>query len=172
MDLEKEMWKDVISYEGLYEVSSFGRVKSIRRRSLKDGRQVHERILKPGAGNRNYKVVCLSKNGISRTITIHRLVATSFIPDKEIETQVNHKDGNKFNNYLENLEWCTRKENMIHAKKVLKRNINAYALSHKEVFAVRNVDYKGITLTRVAKIYNVARSTISNIVNRVTYKNI
>lgn len=98
-----ERWKDIEGYEGLYQISSCGRVKS-----LKYGK---ERILKPGKNKQGYLFVCLSNKTIFLKNRIHRLVAQSFIPNPCNLPEVNHKDEVKTNNYVSNLEWCTRKYN-------------------------------------------------------------
>lgn len=119
----EEIWKDIQGYEGLYQVSNMGRVKSLERfRYAKTiGEKdwvapVNERILKPGIC-RGYCQVVLNKNGTKSRFQVHRLVATAFIPNPENKSQVNHINGNKVDNRLENLEWVTPSENQIHAIK-------------------------------------------------------
>ena len=94
-----EEWKDIIGYEGLYQVSNLGRV----RRSGK--------ILKGGYNNKGYHTINLCKKGISKSFFVHRLVAIAFIPNPNNLPIVNHKDENPKNNCIENLEWCTYKYN-------------------------------------------------------------
>lgn len=104
----QEEWKAVAECNGEYYVSSWGRVKS-----LKFGK---ERILKPGLIGNGYPSVDLRYLNKKRKIQkIHRLVALAFISNPEKKGDVNHKDGNKCNNHVENLEWMTRKENIQHA---------------------------------------------------------
>ena len=98
-----EIWKDIKGYEGKYQISSHGRV-----RSLKNSK---ERILKPHKDTSGYKQVDLLKDGKRKTCSVHRLVANHFIPNPNNLPQVNHKDENKLNNNIENLEWCTQKYN-------------------------------------------------------------
>jgi hypothetical protein len=107
MNTQTEQWKAVAECNGEYQVSNFGRVKS-----LKHGK---ERILKPAIGTRGYLQNELSTNGNRKNWALHRLVALAFIGNPENKPQINHIDGNKINNHIDNLEWVTRKENMEHA---------------------------------------------------------
>lgn len=102
---KKEIWKDIKGYESLYQVSSYGRVKSL----------ITNKIRKEDTNNWGYKKVTLHKDGKSKSFFIHRLVATHFIKNPNKYSEVNHKDGDKSNNHISNLEWCTRSHNMKHA---------------------------------------------------------
>lgn len=110
-----EIWKSVTGYEGLYEVSNLGRVKSLVYKRLG-----HERILKSGNNMYGYKMVVLRKNNKSKTITVHILVAQAFIPNPDNLPEVNHIDENKSNNSVDNLEWCTRKYNLEYGNRIKK----------------------------------------------------
>lgn len=103
----KEEWRDIIGYEGLYQVSNLGRVKSFLYHN-----GTNERIIKPIRLKNGYYNVGLSKNKISKRIYIHRLVADAFIPNPNNYPVINHKDENPSNNCVNNLEWCTQKYNM------------------------------------------------------------
>ena len=105
-----EIWKDIKGYEGIYQVSNMGRVKSLDRLDNK-GRRTHGRLLKVKHDGGGYCQVALSKNGSQKYCKIHRLVALHFIPNIENKPQINHKDENKENNAVDNLEWATSKEN-------------------------------------------------------------
>lgn len=105
----KEVWKDIPNYEGLYQVSNLGRVKSFRRST--NHRYESEYILKPLHANNGYCQVTLYDNTIRHKFLIHRLVAQAFIPNPENLPQVNHKDENPYNNAASNLEWCTNEYN-------------------------------------------------------------
>lgn len=116
----KEQWRPVVGYEGFYEVSDLGRVKSLDREiHYQDGRIyfLKGRVLKNQLLKSGYVNVNLSVNGKQRVYTVHALVASAFIEKGEHDTQVNHKDGNKSSNRLDNLEWCCQSHNMKHAYK-------------------------------------------------------
>lgn len=98
----KEIWKDISNYEGRYQISNLGNVKS-----LNYARTKKEHILKPQIDKDDYKYVNLYKNGKSKHYLVHRLVAQAFIPNKNNLPQINHKDENRQNNSYNNLEWCT-----------------------------------------------------------------
>ena len=109
-----EQWKDIEGYEGLYQVSNLGNVKSLNRTSIKEGRdyRVKEKILKTFLCSSGYPTVVLSNNGKKETLMVHRLVALHFIPNPHKYEQINHKDENKNNNNVDNLEWCTQDYNL------------------------------------------------------------
>lgn len=109
----EEIWKDIEGYEGLYQVSNMGRVKSVRRNIL-----LKSRIA------RGYERVNLSKNGKYLTKKVHRLVANAFIPNPDNLPQVNHKDENKTNNCVDNLEWCDSKYNINYGMGNKKRGLS------------------------------------------------
>ena len=118
-----EEWKSIPGYEGLYEVSSYGRVKSLEISYVrKDGRMYHkpEIILTPKNNGTGYFMVCLYKNKTHKYYLIHRLVALVFLHNPDNLPCVNHKDEDKTNNRLDNLEWCTQQYNMNY-NDVLKR---------------------------------------------------
>lgn len=133
--MDKEIWKDIPGYEGLYQVSNYGRVKSLKRKQYdinnkKTFFQNKEIILKQNECKKGYLSVKLQKDKIKKTIKVHRLVLKAFCPNKddvkslpgenicllkEEDLQVNHKDTNKKNNNLNNLEYCTNAYNHKHA---------------------------------------------------------
>lgn len=108
----QEIWKDISNYEGLYQVSNLGNVRSldhIRINGKSEDRKCLQkgRMLKPAVQSIGYKFVVLSKNGKTKGYRVHRLVVETFIPNPNGYECINHKDENKLNNNVENLEWCT-----------------------------------------------------------------
>ena len=115
-----EIWKDVVGYEGHYEVSSYGRVRSVDRyvnTAILHSDAVFRkgRLLKQNKKRNGYLTVDLSKDNKVRTISVHRIVAVAFIPKIDGKNVVNHINLNKLDNRVENLEWVTNKENSLHA---------------------------------------------------------
>lgn len=115
MQNNQEIFKNVIGYEGLYKVSNYGNVLSIKRHR-KNGQLVPEKIKAVNDNGYGYKTVNLYKNGKSKTEYIHRLIVESFISEIPKEMQVNHINGIKSDNILTNLEIVTRSENILHAR--------------------------------------------------------
>lgn len=110
---EREQWRDITGYTGLYQVSSWGRVKSLERtvRIGRGYRTAPERILKSRKNRCGYLYVNLHKNGIVKTYTVHRMVACAFCENPQGYSEVNHIDENKENNCASNLEFCSRHYN-------------------------------------------------------------
>ena len=120
-----EKWRDIAGFEGLYSISSCGRVKSLSRITNRSNRHSSfaynrkEIILKPIVRSNGYYHVALVKCGSVKQASIHRIVAQAFIENPKGKPQVNHIDGDKLNNALSNLEWCTASENSIHARDII-----------------------------------------------------
>jgi hypothetical protein len=176
-----EVWKDIKGYEGLYQVSNFVRVKSLCRKVLSKKKNepflriVNERILKMDIRN-GYMYVSLSKNSISRKLMVHRLLAISFIDNPENKKFINHIDGDKLNNSLSNLEWCTSKENTNHAINI--GLINRKGVKHHnsklkehEVYKIK-FEHKNISLAQIGRIYNISRYVVWRIRNERSWKHV
>lgn len=113
-----EVWKDILGYEGKYQISNKGRVKSLPRNE-KFCKRTEELILKTFVCGSGYQEVILTDHGKRQPMLIHRMVAEAFVPNTEGKREVNHKDGDKFNNDYTNLEWATPSENIRHSYDVL-----------------------------------------------------
>lgn len=112
-ELANEEWRDIVGYEGLYQVSNIGRIRGLPITTKFGARHKKHpyRFLTPVVSKRGYYVVGLSKNGITKTFTLHRLIAQAFIPNPENKPHIDHIDTNRLNNNLSNLRWVTSKEN-------------------------------------------------------------
>ena len=118
----EEIWEDIVGYEGLYQVSNLGRVKSLDRIDA-SGHRRKGKILKPKINHGGYVQINLYNNSIRKTVSVHRIVAIAFIPNDDIEnkTEVNHLNEVKTDNRVENLQWCSPKENVNHGTCIERR---------------------------------------------------
>ena len=140
-NIEKEIWKDIEGYEGCYQVSNLGRVRSVDRTiTRKDGVTVNVkgRVLSTPPNQDGYPHVNLHKDGQGNSQKVHRLVAKAFIPNPQKNKEINHIDENKANNDIENLEWCTRKHNMNHGT-IIER-----VQSHPSIIKAREESKKAV----------------------------
>lgn len=114
----EEVWKDIPNYEGLYQASNLGRIKSLNRIIMRKDNKIYtqkEKILKPAKNHKGYLHCSLTKDFKTKKISVHRLVAQTFISNSNNLPQVNHIDGNKQNNQTNNLEWITNYDNIQHS---------------------------------------------------------
>lgn len=150
----EEEWRPVKGYEGLYEVSNMGRVKSLH--------APQGIILKQGTYSNGYMGANLSKDGTTNMKLVHRLVAIAFIQNPNNYEEVNHKDGNKKNNTVDNLEWCTRSYNLKHAysHKLMSKNEQKKSV----ILYKRYGEYDSIT--EAAEALGVAPGTLSNAIHK------
>lgn len=156
-----EVWKDVKGFEGIYEISNFGRCKS-KKRNTKFKSIFKEKILVPKISQNGYLRCGLSKNGIVKSRLIHRLVAIHFVDNPENKPFVNHIDGNKQNNNAWNLEWCTQSENLIHNFRVLNYKQHNRLLNDIQVLEIIEYlkNYKRGMVKWLCEKYNVPKNTI------------
>jgi len=117
----EEEWRDIKGWEGSYQASNFGRIRSVDRfvKDKKDfQKKIKGKIINPSMGTHGYLSISLYNNGISKTYTVHKIIAITFIEPIRGKNFINHIDGNKINNHLSNLEHVTRSENDKHAFKI------------------------------------------------------
>lgn len=173
VDTKKEVWKKVKDND-LYLVSNFGRVKRLTYIG-ENGLKYRERILSYSVSSDKYmKANLITKDG-RKDFRVHRLVAEAFIPNPDNKPFINHKDGNKFNNTVDNLEWCTQQENIDHS---FKNNLqpklkNTYAgkfdESTREI--IKQLYNDGVSMRQIAIKYNVSHTCISDIIkNKYKYQ--
>lgn len=174
-----EIWKDIEGYEGSYQVSNLGRVKSLARQCGTCCRK--EKILVISKTVDGYSRVRLQDGGKDKTARVHRLVAKAFLPNPLNKDTVNHIDGNKLNNEVSNLEWADRVEQMVHAyelglktSRVGSSNSNA-KLTDEQVKEIRKTyvrNSREFGTVALAKKYGVTNRVIGLITRGLAYKNI
>ena len=170
-NLPHEIWCDLVGYEGFYQVSNYGRLKSLHRKT--------EKIIGSNKDSDGYPRCSLCKNGTHKSLKVHQFVSLCFIPNPQNKPLINHKNGDKENNCVWNLEWVTNRENVLHSlelglqKPLSGENCSHSVLTNKEVKRIREMyipydeEFGG---TALAKIFNVNVSVIRNIVQNRTYK--
>jgi hypothetical protein len=177
----EEIWKDIKGYEGRYQVSNMGRVKSLPKEWLTHNNAIrkHNGIIlkqfKTGRKNNQYNTVSLPK----RYRKVHQLVAENFIPNPLNKPQINHINGNKDDNSVNNLEWCTCIDNIRHAwdnnlNYALRGSTNGMAkITEDDVITIITEHKKGhITMTSLAKKYGLTLTNVSYIIKRKTWKHV
>lgn len=174
-----ENWKDIKGYNGFYQVSDLGNIRSIDRISyhprfgdmILRGRDKNQSSDKDG-----YKTIGLCIKGKTTTFRVHRLVALHFISNSENKPEINHKNGNKQNNAKSNLEWNTTIENIRHSIKTGLANRNGSGngravLCENDVLEIRD-NCKGMKVYEISKMYNVNWTTIKRILTRESWRHI
>lgn len=154
----KESWKNIVGYKGYYQVSNLGRIF----------RESSGGISKGYKNKKGYLCISLYKDGNVEGFRVHRLVAEAFIRSPFVGEQINHKDGDKENNIVSNLEWVTCKENIIHAKEVLDvmprgEEHGQAKLSYRQVAQIVGFLAKGISQRKIAEMFGVAQCTVCDI---------
>lgn len=170
-----EIWKDIPNFNGRYQASNFG---NIRRCSRFDNAKLEHKIrktFKPEkilVGNklstRGYKRISLLK----KQYFVHRIVALAFIQNPHNFEQINHIDGNKLNNNINNLEWCSNSENRKHAVEngLIAKGEALSHLKEHEIIAIRNLYENNISQRHIGILFNIKQQTVSKIVNLKTWK--
>lgn len=171
-------WRDVVGYEGLYKVSNNGLIKNVPRTyKMKDGRNrtIKEQYMKFMVDKDGYNRVGLRRNGKQRKFYVHRLVARAFIPNEEEKPQVNHIDGVKNNNFYQNLEWCTHKENRAHAAENGlvpdqwgTKNPNV-KITKEDAMLIRKMRKENKKLKEIATTIGTSESNVKNVVYGYTW---
>ncbi len=173
MEMGKGNFIDLLGYENEYKINIHGEILSLPKKlGIKYANYFTPlKILKPILNKKdNYYRIALTKNKVTKTMLLHRLIAIHFVPNPENLKYVNHKNGIKTDNRIENLEWCTSRQNIIHA---FDNHLNLSGdrcpwakLSDKQVVEIRNTYKNGGTSHRkLAKIYNVNHRTIGMLIN-------
>lgn len=164
----EEIWKDIEGYEGLYQISNLGRVKSLERwvtanwgKTKKLSKQlIKEKIRKISYNSNGYALVVLAKQGKNKTYLLHRLVASAFVDNPNNLTIVNHKDENPSNNRYDNLEWCDYTYNNTYRDIHLKRNVDNVARKIIQYDLDMNEIKRWNIASDAAKYYDIALSNI------------
>lgn len=177
----KEIWKNIKGFEGFYMISNKGRVKSLSREMIRCNgypQSFQERLLKIQKGTNGYLYITICNKSRCH-LWIARLVAQAFISNPQSKPQVNHKDGNKLNNHVDNLEWVTCSENIKHSFKIgvhkppdNRGSKNGRAkLTDKQVLQIRGLKGK-LTTNDLIKKFKVSRTTINYILNNKSWYNL
>jgi hypothetical protein len=179
----EEIFKDIIDYEGLYQISNLGRVKCLTKRGVfpNGGIVVHKEKIMATRINATYVVIGLRKNSQLNTVKVHRLVCSAFHPNQDNKPDVNHLDGNKLNNKADNVEWSTKKENAQHALKMglnytnpLRGSKNSMAkLNEDKVIKIRWLyKTKLFTQKKLGEMFEIGRGSISLIIQNKRWKHV
>lgn len=157
--LSNEMWLPLVGYKNIYEVSNIGRVRRAIYSKPAPG-TYPGRLLTKSKDNNGYAIVCLRKDGRACTKKVHGLIMSTFCGNKPYNKQVNHKNGDRFDSRLCNLEYVTASENIRHSMIVLKSK-RITVLSIKQIASVKKLLASGWSQRKIAKKYNVCQGTIS-----------
>lgn len=172
----KKEWKPLINYENSYEISNFGEIRSIDRISGKRKGIIKGKFLKQSINHKGYLEVRLFKNSKSISKIVHRLIALNFIPNPLNLPQINHIDGNKTNNFVNNLEWVSNSQNQLHAYKIGlqpsragEKNSNA-SLSDEEVSNIKDLYNSGQSIKNISIHTDIPLGKIRSIIYKRSWK--
>jgi len=180
LNMPGEIWKEVAGYEGLYEVSNLGRVRSTKRiliDKIGRARRYRSKILSGGVSDKGYWAIMLCKDAAQKMTLIARLVAEAFIPNPDGKAEVNHKDGNKNDNSVSNLEWMTHQENSVHRHAVLRKNIGeknyGAKMTNEIVIQMRSMrEETGYAYRIIAEKFGLNQNTIYRAITKRHWKHI
>jgi hypothetical protein len=174
----EELWRDIEGFEGIYQVSNKGSVKSLDRIIVcKDGKEKRYRgkVLKASDNGSGYKYVSLGR-GVGNRRYVHRLVANAFISNNEGLPEINHLDNDRGNNYSYNLEWCTHKDNINHkiiqGRQPVGSKHYRSKLNEDAVTEIIQLLVSGLSQTKIANKYGVNQVTISEINTGKTWRHV
>lgn len=188
--MSEEIYNDIVGYKGLYQISNTGKVKSLFRLEsfpsaiVKGGnfiRKRKEKILSPAPDKDGYLRVVLCKDGILKNFFVHRLVISAFKPNLSNFPEVNHIDGNKLNNCVDNLEWCSPSHNNYHRYRLNLVNIENQSgenhwkttLKKEDVLKIREKWNSGrVSQLELVTEYKISQSTVSRIVNKQNWRHL
>lgn len=174
------MWKDIAGYEGKYQVSDDGLIRSLARivdRNDGSKQPINERLLKCSMDSDGYEIVVFSREGRRKTFKVHRLVASAFILNPDNLPQVNHIDGNKSRNVVSNLEWCTSRKNHQHARMCgligsCGENSHGSKLTKQDVLLIVKLKADGKTHQEISELVQCGSANIHLICSGKTWSSV
>lgn len=181
----KEIWKDIPNYEGYYQASNLGNIRSLDRwidnpnkKAKTNGYIKKKMILKQNKIKSGYYTTALSREGTTKAYLTHRLIAIAFLSNPLNKPQVNHKNGVKTDNNVSNLEWATRSENAIHSyenKLQISRKGSLHGsakLSELDVLEIRSLLLKKVDKNQISEVFKISYGTVCDIEKRRRWKHI
>lgn len=178
----EEVWMDIEGFEGFYQVSNMGQVKSIPRiikRDYRGNAKRNGKLLKQSKTRKGYLRITMQCNGVKKQVSVHTIVAKAFIPNTNNYPQVNHKNGDKTKNNALNLEWCTNSMNTQHAYDtgliISNRGVNCHnsRFTESDILNIRDLHFnKQMKGAEIARIYGVVKSTIYFILKGETWNHV
>lgn len=174
-----EFWKDIQGFEGIYQVSNLGRVRSLDRFISCDNKMWLKKgkIMSQHTHSIGYKRISLHKNSVKHKLLVHRIVATAFISNPDNKPDINHIDGNPQNNYVGNLEWITESENTQHAYNLGLMKPRSGINNPMAKLTLRDIEIikmlycnKRLSQRNIARQFGVSNTTIGKVINNISYQ--